>query len=41
MGRRGGGGGGGGHWIEAVPLVSGCCTLLGRVDRHYWSSSIP
>ena len=30
-----------GLWREVVPLVSGCCTLLGRVDRHYWSSSIP
>ena len=30
-----------GLWIEVVPLVSGCCTLLGRVDGHHWSSSIP
>ena len=30
-----------GLWIVVVPLVSGCCTLLGRVDWHHWSSSIP
>ena len=41
-GGGGGGGGGGGEgvlWIDVVPLVSGCCTLPGRVDRHRWSSS--
>ena len=27
--------------MEVVPLVSGCCTLPGRVDGHHWSSSIP
>ena len=25
-----------GLWVEVVPLVSGCCTLLGRVDRHHY-----
>ena len=29
-----------GLWIEIVPLLSGSCTLLGRVDGHHWSSSI-
>ena len=33
--------GGKGLWIEAVLLVSSCCTLPRRVDGHHWPSSIP
>ena len=30
-----------GLWTEEVPLVSGCCTLLGRVHGHHWGITGP